>query len=47
MQPLTSSTLQKALMEMNVQRHHVVTDIAGETGMRVVHAIVAGDRDPM
>ena len=39
--------MQKALMEMNVQLHHVVTDIAGETGMRIVRAIVAGDRDPM
>ena len=38
--------MQKALMEMNVQLHHVVTDIAGETGMRIVRAIVAGDRDP-
>ena len=34
-------------MEMNVQLHHVITDIAGETGMRIVRAIVAGDRDPM
>ena len=39
--------MQKALMEMNVQLHHVVTDITGETGMRIVRAIVAGDRDPM
>ena len=34
-------------MEMNVQLHHVVSNIAGETGMRIVRAIVAGDRDPM
>jgi len=33
-------------MEMNVQLHHVVTNIARETGMRIVRAIVAGDRDP-
>ena len=39
--------MQKALMEMNVQLHHVVTNIAGETGMRIVRAIVAGDRDPL
>ena len=26
--------MQKALMQMNVQLHHVVTDITGETGMR-------------
>ena len=30
---------------MNVHLHHVVTDITGETGMSIVRAIVAGDRD--
>ncbi len=39
--------LQKALMQMNVQLHHVVTDITGATGMRIVRAIVKGERDPM
>jgi len=39
--------LQKALMQMNVQLHHVVTDITGTTGMRIVRAIVNGERDPM
>jgi transposase len=39
--------LQKALMQMNVQLHHVVTDITGATGMRIVRAIVEGERDPM
>ena len=38
--------MQKALVEMNVQLHHVVSDITGETGMRIVRSIVAGDRDP-
>ena len=38
--------MQKALMEMNVQLHHVVSDITGATGMRIVRAIVAGERDP-
>jgi transposase len=38
--------MQKALMQMNVQLHHVVTDITGVTGMRIVRAIVAGERDP-
>jgi len=38
--------MQKALMEMNVQLHHVVTDITGETGMRIIRAVVAGERDP-
>jgi transposase len=38
--------MQKALMQMNVQLHHVVSDITGATGMRIVRAIVAGERDP-
>lgn len=38
--------MQKALMEMNVQLHHVVTDITGVTGMRIIRAIVAGERAP-
>ena len=32
--------MQKALMEMNVQLHHVVSDIAGVTGMKIIRAIV-------
>ncbi len=39
--------MQKALTQMNVQLHHVVSDITGVTGMRIVRAIVAGDRDPV
>jgi transposase len=38
--------MQKALDQMNVQVHHAVSDITGETGMAIVRAIVAGDRDP-
>lgn len=38
--------MQKALMEMNVQLHHVVTDVTGVTGMKIIRAIVAGERDP-
>ncbi|WP_289104332.1 IS110 family transposase [uncultured Halomonas sp.] len=38
--------MQKALMEMNLQLHRVVTDITGKTGMRILRAIVAGERDP-
>jgi transposase len=37
--------MQKALLEMNLQLHHVISDITGETGMRIVRAIVAGQRD--
>jgi transposase len=38
--------MQKALMQMNVQLHHVVTDITGVTGMRIIRAIVAGNHAP-
>ncbi|MFM2391838.1 MAG: hypothetical protein RLZZ437_3393 [Pseudomonadota bacterium] len=38
--------MQKALMEMNLQLHHVVSDITGATGMRIIRAIAAGERDP-
>jgi len=38
--------MQKALMQMNVQLHHVVTDITGVTGLRIVRAICGGERDP-
>src|ERR1700722_10454400 len=38
--------MQKALMQMNLQLHHVVSDITGVTGMAIVRAIVAGERDP-
>jgi transposase len=38
--------MQKALTFMNLQLHHVVTTITGVTGMRIIRAIVAGERDP-
>jgi hypothetical protein len=38
--------MQKALMQMNLQLHHVVTDITGVTGVAIIRAIVAGGRDP-
>jgi transposase len=38
--------MQKALMEMNIQLHHVVSDITGVTGMRIIRAIVEGERTP-
>lgn len=38
--------MQKALMEMNVQLHHVVSDITGVTGMRIIRSMVAGERFP-
>jgi transposase len=38
--------MQKALDQMNVQVHRAVTDLTGKTGMAIVRAIVAGERDP-
>jgi transposase len=37
--------MQKALEQMNVQLHKVVRDITGVSGMRILRAIVAGERD--
>lgn len=38
--------MQKALDQMNVQVHRAVSDLTGLTGMAIVRAIVAGERDP-
>jgi hypothetical protein len=38
--------MQKALMQMNLQLHHVVSDLTGVTGRKIVRAIVAGNHDP-
>jgi transposase len=37
--------MQKALTQMNVQLHRVISDISGTTGMAILRAIVAGERD--
>jgi len=39
--------MQKALDQMNIQVHRAVTDLTGTTGMSIVRAIVAGERDPI
>lgn len=39
--------MQKALTQMNLQLHHVITDITGETGMKIIRAINKGERDPI
>ncbi len=36
--------MQKALMQMNLQLHHVVSDITGVTGMRIIRDIISGER---
>jgi transposase len=38
--------MQKALDQMNVQVHRAVSDLTGVTGLAIVRAIVAGERDP-
>jgi len=38
--------MQKAMTEMNLQLHHVVADITGATGMRIIRAIISGERNP-
>ena len=38
--------MQKALTEMNVRLDSVLTDITGQTGMKILRAIVDGERDP-
>lgn len=38
--------IQKSLDQMNVCVHHAVSDISGSTGMAIIRAIVAGERDP-
>src|SRR5262245_34505169 len=38
--------MQKALFERNVQLSNVISDISGESGLRIIEAILAGERDP-
>jgi transposase len=38
--------MQKALDQMNLQLHHVISDIVGQTGLAIVDAILAGERNP-
>ena len=37
--------MQKALDQMNLQIHHVISDITGTTGLAIMDAILAGNRD--
>ena len=38
--------MQKALQQMNLLLHNVVSDITGLTGMKIIKAILAGERNP-
>jgi transposase len=37
--------MQKALEQMNLQLHKVISDITGDTGMAIIDAILKGERD--
>ena len=39
--------MHKALTQMNLQIHHVISDITGLTGLAIVDAILDGQRDPV
>jgi transposase len=38
--------MQKALTQMNLMLHLVLSDITGATGLKIVRSILAGERDP-
>jgi len=38
--------IQKALEQMNIKLNRVIRDITGTTGMRIIRAILAGERNP-
>jgi len=38
--------MQKSLTHMNLQLHHIIADISDVTGLKIIRAIVAGERDP-
>jgi transposase len=38
--------MQKALSQMNLLLHNVVSDLTGMTGMKIIKAILSGERDP-
>ena len=43
--PTRIQHMQKALQQMNLRLDNVVSDITGQTGMRILKAILAGERD--
>ena len=38
--------MQKALTQMNLHLHHVISNIVGVTGLSIIDAILAGERNP-
>jgi hypothetical protein len=45
-QAKTLNRIQKALSQMNIQLANVISNIAGVTGMKILRAIIDGERDP-
>lgn len=39
--------MQKALAQMNVQLHQVLSDVTGESGLAIIEAILKGERNPL
>ncbi len=39
--------MQKALVQMNLQVHHVLSDLSGQSGSAILGAILQGERDPV
>ena len=38
--------MQKALTQMNIQLHNVISDITGETGLKIIDSVLSGNHDP-
>lgn len=38
--------MQKALTQMHLHRHQVLSDLTGMSGLKILKAIVGGERDP-
>jgi transposase len=39
--------MQKSLDQMNLQLHHVLSELTGSSGLRILDAILAGERNPV
>jgi hypothetical protein len=38
--------MQKALTQMNLQLHRVISDLTGKTGLKIIKAMLAGEDNP-
>lgn len=47
MRSMQLNLMHKAMTQMNIQLRQVVSDIDGETGMKIIRSIVAGERNPV